>query len=212
MCEPNHSITQFPPEDPKGPPGGNEVTEQRLRFGLKGLWDYLKKIGGFFHLSRMGSGHSESIEWASTNGWFLPKDTRYEARWWDRTVVLDGRYHGPVEFKDEAVTCATTYAQQVSIGNLTTLRRFLESSLRVTGNIAGYVSHFVQGLIVTKHRDLVANKIGSLLQCSYSKATRFFIERKAKDKLDSLIKLLLGLTRKREILHPAWADDGSLWV
>ena len=212
ICEPAHSIVQFPPDDhdPKNSGSGGEVTEQRLRFGLKGIWDWVKKIGGFFHLSRLGSGHTESLEWAASNWYVLPRDTRYEAKWWDRTVKLDGRLNMAEVYHEVAKESAEGYAWQVSLGNLTKLRRFLEVSIQKTDQVSSYVTCFFDELIVRPSRDLIVGKFKSLFKIKsfYTKDYRVILN----EKRQQVIDFLLGFTRQRRVLHPAWADDAALWL
>lgn len=59
MCEPMHSITQYPDQDDDGNPTGSRVEAMLGRPNV--VVKFFKKLGSFFHLSRMGAGHSESV-------------------------------------------------------------------------------------------------------------------------------------------------------
>lgn len=132
MCEPTHSIVQFPDEDDGGNPTEPRIDALPTLAQKEGWWTWAKKkIGRFFHLSKLGNGHSETLTLITplTHS-FLPIDTKYEALWWDRTVHLDGTFHGPDFNQSFALECATDYANRVSIGNLTLLRQFIEGSMK----------------------------------------------------------------------------------
>jgi len=207
MCEPHHSITQFPPDDQ-----GGEITESRLQWGLRGIYDWIKKIGRFFHISKLGSGHSESLEWANTKHLILPRETRYECNWWDRTVHLDGYFKGEEVYREEALECAEGYSRRVSIGDLGQLRRFLEVSMRKSQRAVSYIQTFIDMLVVRPAKDAIVRGLDRIINCSIGRSSFRCVEHRVSARLDSVIKYLMGLTRRREVLHPAWADDASLWI
>ena len=235
MCEPMHSIVQFPTEPPEPPSRGGMATdvnltvqqqpvkarpwnwpsgpqlcqkiEEALKWGEGKIGDMLKKIGDFFHLSKLGTGHSGSIHYIHKETMWLPDDTRYEAAWWNRTVKLDGEFHGKEEKRGLALASASEYAKLSSIGSLSTLRKFLEMSMKKTEYIGMYIMKFIDGLIVGRHRNEVVNKVKMI--CDFRSWCRINVPA---EKLDSLIRALLGFTRKRNYLAPEWADDSVLWT
>lgn len=126
MCEPSHSVIQYPTE--KELKFGTEhlqcsierikeadatygqylagyfdihvigVSEQanaeRYRTSLGQVFSWAKMIDDFYNFSKIGSGHSESIEWAKTKHYQIPTDdTRYEGQWWNRTFIMDGPFN-----------------------------------------------------------------------------------------------------------------------
>jgi hypothetical protein len=205
MCEPTHSIVQFPDQDDDGNPTGGLVDAIPLETkGQDGFWQWMKKrIGSWFHFSRLGNGHSEALGLLTVQARRrLPADTKYEATWWNRKVHLDGLFNGQQYDAQLALDCATTYAKAVSIGGLTQLRRFLATSMKKSERPWSYAETFVQMLKMEGYNafnKLVKKFFGSVKQACTSK-------------LDELIKLMLGFTRKRRFLVDAWADDGKLWV
>lgn len=135
--------------------------------------------------------------------------TRYEAYWWDRTVKLDGMFYGEAFDKEQALAAALNYAKAVSIGSMTALRRFLETSLRKSDRVHLYTMAFLEKMLNQKGRDLAIRRLRS---CNISlvyirKTLGWHYDKKG---LDSIIKILLGMTRQRSLLNDAWADDGSL--
>lgn len=203
MCEPSHSINQYPTDDPES----GAPNESRLRIGLQKVGDWLKRVGRFFHISCLGSGHSESIEWASTRQLWLPNETRYEARWWDRTVHFDGSTYllKKLGIADEALESATIYSKQVSIGNLSQLRNFLEVSMKKSERPRCYIDRMLGDLFSKKGRNAAYKTWQEVT------GNKCFDFRKEALPLDSLIKFFLGFTRNRENLNDAWADDDALW-
>src|SRR5436190_15067817 len=138
MCEPNHSIVQYPDQDDGGNP-----TERTLDLLPKkeGWVSWMKKkIKNWFHFSKLGFGHSEATARLSLIGaYHFPVDTKYEAQWWIRKVQRDGAYYGQAYDSEIALDCATEYAKLSSIGNLTLLRQFLEVSMRKSTRPESYV-------------------------------------------------------------------------
>lgn len=220
MCEPFHSVTQWPTQDqdgnptesrveqlvqnPKAPektslwPGG-AVLETRtiLETATKTVWDWFKKIGSWLHLSVMGKGHSESAEHRIPLAAraYLPLDTKYEVQWWNRNVRLNGSYNGFDFDKQEALDCATLYANKVSIGNMHLLRKFLETSMRHSPYPFRYLEAFYQ-MLKGGGKDVLSKKIKDLFG---GKPKHF--------QLESVIKVMLGITRKREFLVQEWDVD-----
>jgi hypothetical protein len=213
MCEPNHSIVQYPDEDDRGPTATRIEALPEVKEGW--FKEKLKQILRWFHLSRPGFGHSEAIGavpiLARTN--FLPTDTKYEARWWDRRVVLDGAYHGHQFDKDEALACATEYANRVSIGSLQALRNFLEVSMRKSASMVLYVRRFLSDMLRKEGRDLLWAKVRLILGARAVADSRlnYQLITVADDKREAVIKAVIGFTRKRSLLVPEWSDDNKLW-
>lgn len=201
MCEPYHSIVQYPSQDDLGNP-----TESRLRASNKFL-DWGKKILDWFHFSKLGSGHSEATGFGYQQLRQLPDPTSYEAHWWNRTVHLDGEFRGVDFNRKDAIECAEEYARRTSIGNLSILRRFLEGSLRATRRMAMYEERLVSGMLNHAGRDLI---VGRLRQFERDHGHDQF--RWAGSVKNQYIKLLMGFTRKRDLLVPEWADDNTLWT
>lgn len=223
MCEPTHSICQFPDQDDNGNPtgglidaaissGGKDTMTQSTRAGQ--VWEWTKKrFGNWFHFSKMGFGHSESVGALPMAGrMLLPDDTKYEAQWWDRTVKLDGWFHGKDYDKQFALECASQYAHKVSIGSLTLLRQFLETSMRRSERPRAYLEAFVQ-ILNTKGRSVLASKLKCLGLTPQMLPISFYgrCNQLLNNQVDLAIKVMLGLTRKRRLLVPEWVDDRSLW-
>jgi len=75
MCEPAHSIVQYPTDfDDHNLPGGQMDSESRLKLALGKFWNTGKRIKNWFHYSKLGAGHHSIFE----NGrktLYLPKPT-----------------------------------------------------------------------------------------------------------------------------------------
>lgn len=212
MCEPQHSIVQYPDNDDHGP------TKSRLDAAVKGLLDQGKRILRWFHFSKMGSGHSGATGFGRTQMRHLPNPTSYEAMWWNRTVKRDGEFRGESFDIADALECAEEYANRTSIGDLTQLRRFLETSMQQTNQHQGYVRQFVDGMLNKEGRDSFRKRakkaLGLDLANYYGMSNTGFFRSLTNDarKRNSLTKFMLGYTRKRGLLVPEWADDASIWT
>lgn len=215
MCEPSHSIIQY--NDPNDPPDDdNNMSSQAGAFKIgqltKGLGKWTKKIRQWMHLSMMGRGHSETIGERSgmAHSYYSDVFTLYEAHWWDRTVKFDN--WGPVKYPDHTkeliLDCANQYAHQVSIGNLTQLRRFLETSMRNSDRASLYAGQLRDQMLTAKGRKQFDNRLGKIFK---TRSSYGVLNTVASQNLDGLVKFVLGFTRKRELLVPEWADDNRIW-
>lgn len=194
---------QFPDHDDAGNPTEDKVNA--IIAPDNGDWSALKKrIGGWFHFSYMGFGHSEVLERLSVSGrHFLPTETKYETQWWWRRTTIDGAYHGKFYDKPLAIESAHQYGKLVATGNLTVLRQFLERSFNKTERPESYYKMFNEMLTIPGKDQLL------------TKLTRFLGRDKmlwfGRAMLQSAVKIILGFTRIRKLLVPEWSDDSLLW-
>lgn len=100
---------------------------------------------------------------------------------------------------------AEQYSKESSTGNLSKLRRFLETSLNRTDNPLQYISRFCQ-MLTPKGADIYMKKIDAII--SKKKFNKRMVMR---HHLSSVISATLGFTRRRGLLIPCWADDADLW-
>ena len=224
MCEPSHSIIQYTPDgqdddDNTGgmvlSPQSGSYTKARL---VEGLGKWAKKVKGWMHLSMMGSGHSETIEARTQNQMYRYDNIfwLYEAHWWNRNVVRDGilnsAFHRRVAASDYQLDAATNYAKTVSIGSLSQLRNFLEQSLIKTDRTYPYLDQFRKGFLNDKGRQQFDSNCQKVFKSSYSNLIASLRNKKSSHSIDSVIKFVVGFTRKRNLIVPEWADDTSLWT
>jgi hypothetical protein len=213
MCEPHHSIVQFPDKDDNDNPTGPAV--EAIPQQAEGWFAWgRRKLGEWFHFSKMGFGHSEALgQLCPLARRILPPDTKYEASWWDRTVRRDGPYYGRDYDAQPALDCAIQYARAVSIGNLALLRQFLDRSLRRSNRPWVYIDPFTR-LLNLEGCNAFTRKLKRLLGITSLSALTHMLGSVAdnKDRLDTVIKVMLGFTRRRNWLVPEWADDRALWL
>ena len=191
MCEPAHSILQYPDTFDDG---SGMATKPFAPSALQKFFDWGKKIGSFFHFSKMGEGHSEAQKIIIGQTWHeVPNPLRYEANWWDRKFHIDDYRTVPPDSHD----CAKHYADLVSIGSLHALRQFLEASMKKTDRASEYFARF--------HNNFLNGKGRAELEKRFKSQVKHFFN-------INQIGLLLGFTRKRNLLVPEWADDEKLWV
>jgi len=203
MCEPFHSTVQYHIDDDPTSQGGGS-TESRLQWGLGKIYDWGKRIRSWFHFSSLGSGHTESIQWARTKELYLPREARYECAWWNRQVVFDtGKIHGDTS---DALDAAREYSNVVCIGNIQKFRRFFEVSIDNTKQHREYFALFLDRMLTYEGRD----KAYAEMQRCFGKY--FKISTMSNSLVQPIKKLLLGYTRKRSLLVPEWSDCPELWV
>lgn len=223
MCEPTNSIVQYPPQNDGGAP-----TETLLQPSFKErVFKWGKKVLGFLHYCKMGSGHHEAIQVWGTHYALAPHETRYEGLWWDRKVKLDGEFHGEEFDKAIGLEAAEGYAEAVSIGSMTALRRFLETSMRKSDAPYMYMEAFLTKFLNERGREYATQRLKTTLNVSNLDLVRLFgcqyglwartrreahTEEARHRALDTAIKVMLGITRKRNLLVSAWADDDRLWT
>jgi hypothetical protein len=208
MCEPHHSIVQYPNDDDQS--GSSNQT--RLQMGLKKLYDFGRKVGRWFHLSRMGSGHSESMLWAKTNSVILPENINYEGVWWERKFQLDmpffGRPRNTELIGTEAFDAAKTYHERVVFQNIQSFRRFLEESIRSSERAAAlYVERLRDHVLNPQGVQQLDQRFGTLAGRS-----RFDIKKLLSACKEQAIKCVMGITRKREWFRSHFSDDDGLWL
>jgi len=213
MCEPYHSIVQYPDDydDSDLPFGGNMDKESRLKAALGKTFEWARKFGKWFHLSKFGAGHSGATRENYHNTLYLPTPTLWEGRWWDRTFHLDswGRTHGESMQQKSA---AHAYHEASALGNMSLFRRFLETSMKKTNHPHGpwaYTERLVEDMLTTEGKNAFTSKFNSVF------GRKFYghsIYKLAQQNPDKIIKLTLGFTRKRNLLLPHFADDDKLWT
>ena len=211
MCEPAHSIVQYPerPSDDDERFGGNVPMDSLLKSGLGKAMSWGKKIGSWFHFSKLGSGHSEAIELSGQALLILPEHTRYEGLWWERRFIIDGPYHGQPCDRDEALEVAEMYHQRSVMQNMSSFRRFFEQSVFRSDRSYGYVRHLLEDVMNADGRDAVTQRLRRVFGRSMSLRRLFGYK---SDKKERATKVIMGFTRQRNLFLPHWADDSQLWT
>jgi len=193
MCEPAHSIVQYNLQDDLSA----QSNQTRIVHGLCELAAWGKQIGGYFHISCLGSGHTESIKWAKAKELYLPEEIRWEGNWWDRTFNLDSPIRtipfGPYAEVEKA---AQEYHNRVAMGTIQKFRNFLETSLRKTNRMAFYLPR-LHDMFDVEASNLLFRKIKRL----------DFVKEK-----EQVISAIMGLTRKRKSFRAHFADDDKFWT
>lgn len=111
---------------------------------------------------------------------------------------------------------ARKYSEDTATGTMGKLRQFLNLSIRKSGEPEKYVVNFFEMLtksgIVSLEKKIIAI---TGMKKDFSMFERFSwkLKKHLKDKrtLESVIKVILGYTRRRNFLTPEWADDTKLW-
>ncbi len=214
MCEPAHSVVQYPHDfdDKDLPFGGQMDKESRLKSALGKACKWTKKIGKWLHLSRFGAGHSKATLVDGRQSLYLPQATLYEGYWWNRKFSLDGC------FKREdplALKAAQQYHNDSVMGNMSLFRRFLETSMQKTSHPDG-ASAYVQTLVTSVLTAEGGNKLLARFRRVFG-GKSFRLETVMGPhangvELNRAIKLVMGFTRQRRLFLPHFADDESLWV
>lgn len=230
MCEPAHSIIQFPTEIPSSMVDYKPRIERAVQGSFELQLQYAQPkekraileipqgivIGPFINYSRLGSGHSECLaQLKSKIREYIPEEMKYEALWWERRVKIDTIFD-PEWLKEfvieESISAATEYARRSSIGDLKILRRFLEVSLQTSDRPSTYSYQFVLNLLSKRGRAKLNEALQKLF---YGKKLHDLdtIEKCLREDRfkNQIIGIMMKITRERRNLNDAWADDVGLW-
>lgn len=212
MCEPAHSIVQYPHDfsDDGLPFGGTMDKESRLKAALGKACGWTKKIGKWFHLSRFGAGHSNATEMSGRSSLYLPNPELYEGLWWKREFQYDGWDRAAVT--EEAMQAAEQYHKASATGNIKLFRRFLETSMkRSNGWAHSYVERMLDFVFTAEGGNKLLEKIRRVFGRD-AQLSRIFSTPEDSYNRDKGIGVLMGFTRRRNLFLPHFADDDSLWV
>lgn len=222
MCEPAHSIVQYncqddynKDDDDQKPFSSQMDQESRIKAALGKVLKLGRRIGGWLHFSKFGEGHSgvvdnklspQLVEFGRTS-LILPNDTKYENYWWDRKIVFDGRFSGPISDREPALTAASAYAECSCLGNMSLFRRFLEQSVKSSTRFAHwYAERFMDYMLTAEGRTEFTRQLKQA-----GRGTMFELFKDPNTKDVALAKMM-KMTRKRSLLLPHWADNESLWT
>ncbi len=199
MCEPSHSVVQFPDHNDDGDFQGTKVESL-----LGKVTRWTQKILSFTHLSRYACGHSENFT-NTVNFYHLNRVQywQYEGHWWNRNFIIDmGKPH------EEAVDTAKYYSDLLVTGSLGNFRRFFEESTKKTEYKNNYFHAFFDKMLNQKGRQHATGHLKRFFGIngfSFGAVIR-------EGKTEQLTKFFMGYTRKRNLLVPEWADDPKLWT
>lgn len=189
MCEPAHSITQFPLDEHYYP-------EDHHQQALKFIQKRGKRIGNYYHISKFGAGHSLALGPITSWLYFkMPQQTDYEGEWWQREFIVDGS-----TFNNDpmALIHAKSYHEQLCMGNIKTFRRFFEASLNRSNVPIIYADRFLEFVLNREGQDRFNQVVGRL-------------SRRVQKLSEKRVKKIMGFTRKRDLFVPEWADDAAFW-
>ena len=196
MCEPAHSIVQYPPDSDHF---GGMATESIL----SKLGNWAKRIGRWFHISKMGRGHTAATMHGRQQLLYLPTPVNFEGFWWDKgRFELDSWGDKFIKSGDEQFEAAREYHMRSCMGSMQIFRRFFEASLQNTDMPMLYVSRFQECVMTSEGGDKLQDKINRI----FPRVTNF--QGKTKERF---IKLVMGFTRKRGLLVPEWSEDDVFW-
>ncbi|MEA1999806.1 MAG: hypothetical protein U9N61_10875 [Euryarchaeota archaeon] len=217
MCEPCHSIVQYPTDfDDTDLPGGDSTDkESRLKAALGKGFGWAKRLDKWFHLSKFGAGHHKNTgSLTYRSNLYLPAPTLWEGDWWDREFRLDGYGFREGELLKEKAKAAELYHDRSVMGNMSLFRRFLETSMVKSNHLVGpyiYVEKLLEYVLTPVGGNKVLEKFRRVFGRSATPA-RVLSRRADKREVEKGIKVIMGFTRKRELFLPHFADDDKLWV
>lgn len=192
MCEPSHSIVQYMEDTDKN---YNQFA------GLK-----LRKIHEFYHLSTPGHGHSEALILCGINldrECRMPTPIYYEGIWWDREVQLDSLWLRDC-VSTESYEAAQAYDRETVTGSMRKFRQFIELSIDRSSQPQYYLDRLLHYVLTPKARDSIIKKYTFVTGKNKGYSLR-------RDDIPMVTKMILGATRNRKNLSPAFADDETLW-
>ena len=201
MCEPAHSIVQYDPTDSDDHFGGMDMGSILSKLG-----SFSKKVGRWFHISKMGAGHSLATQFGRQQLLYLPEGNKYEGFWWNKG---DFHFDGWGDKPDvETTQAAEEYHKRSCIGSIQLFRRFLEESMKQSERPNKYAARFVEHILLSKAKDMFVTKVNRLLPGRLKCGHNVVIAEGTKERF---IKLVMGFTRKRGLLVPEWSQDDTFW-
>lgn len=207
MCEPYHSIVQYPDTFDKDLPLSEGMDkESKLKAALGKGFGWTKKIGKWFHLSKFGAGHHEntsSLNYRSRI--YMPAPELWEGEWWTRTFKYDGYNLQPGNRQRDA---AQEYHNRSVMGNMSLFRRFLETSMRQSRRSHVYVETLLDHVLTAEG----ANKLLEKFKRVFGRNGTPSYVMAHKQEVGKAINIVMGFTRRRKLFLPHFADDNSLWV
>jgi len=223
MCEPYGSIVQYPQyvnDEPvtsiiQAAVGSSAVAEEQgLILPEKPVFVVPQGIvvGRHLHYAKMGNGHSETIGRIAPGARRrLPEDTKYESAWWNREVKLDGPFHGDAFDKEDALESCRIYANRSCLGHIQKLRQFLEATVKSTERPGAYFER-AQHMLTRAGWLEFEKKLSYIFTSKSASLDTVYYNHAGKNQyVDPVLKALLGLTRKRQLLVPEWSDVPELW-
>lgn len=209
MCEPAHSVVQYPDEPYDGPFSDGQSQRDALTTALGKGFGWMKKIGSWLHLSKFGAGHSgaksnmTALSWNDRTRLYLPSPTNYEGLWWERKFELD-----MCQASNDAFESAKEYHLRSAMGNMSIFRRFLETSMKNSRSPHLYVQALLDAVLSPAGRDKMLEKFRQVFGRSATSDTVLGNSRT----VERGIKIVMGITRKRNLFLPHWSEDDLLWV
>lgn len=181
------------------------LVEKKLIVPERGL-----KIEGFLNYAVAGAGHSEAMmkmRGTEFHKRIMADKNDYETSWWDRGTKFD-IYRGEQSMKQASLSSADTYAHRKVVGDLRLFRQWFERAILNTRNKNSYTEMFGDKMLSTAGKQILMEKLKHIV--GGRKGTSY-LNLSVLEK-EQLIKLLLGLTRKRTNLNTSWSDDDTIWI
>jgi len=209
MCEPYHSVVQYPAVNAQGDDVTNLLNAVSGRIRLT----QGQKILDWVHYARSGFGHSETINKVPLADRMLPEATRYEGAWWNREFTIDGGYAGHDFDAERALEAAHFYSKQHALGSVITLQDFLRGALSNSAEPEQYLDLIVEKLVKPSVRAVVWDSLKEHLKGDKPNTRHKFNSTFRKHlQFGALLAEALNIAGNRELLVPEWADDDKLWT
>jgi len=211
MCEPYHSVVQYPTNfsDDDLFMSGQMDNETRIKSVFGRGADWLKKIKGWFHFSSFGAGHHWAIPPKAEE--YLPKPLLYEGEWWNRKFAFDG-YDWP-QLSDASVAAAREYHNQSAMGNVCLFRRFLETSMlrsKAYHGASTYVTRLIEDVLTTDGVNKLLEKFRRVFG-KHAKPGSAMNSQCHPKQVKKGVDVVMGFVRKRVLFLPHFADDAGFW-
>lgn len=212
MCEPYHSIVQYPKEAIIADRLHNCDTESYIKAALGKGYGLLSLEEDWIHLSKFGEGHhSKANNLFNRSFLYTVSPTLWEGEWWTRTFKIDSFGRGSRGRAVESEQAAFAYHNRSVMGNMSLFRRFLETSMLQTRSLMGaftYVDPLLTDVLTSEGANQLLDKFQKVFD---DPPYRVLSRRGNRKEIERGIKVVMGFTRKRELFQSHFADDDSLW-
>jgi len=198
MCVPFHSVVQY---------GDFQLNGGGILDGAHSVLSqlgYAKRIGNFYHFSKLGGGHSIATRYKAKISYYISEGSNWEGAWWNgftSKIAKDTPFSIPRSELPDAEHSANLYYDAVCMKNMRVWRNFVIKSIESCddgGGRVGYLCRFKScltpaGLIQFENR--IASNLGAKHRFS-PKAT---------------IPVIGWASRKRGLFKDCFADFPAKW-
>jgi len=167
-----------------------------------------KKIGNFYHFSRLGVGHSAATLYKARIADYLNEGSYWEGFWWNgrQPIIKDKPFNMPESEILDARNAAQQYYETCCIGNIKTFRRWLLGSIEKTDRPDRFINR-LEGVFHKNQFGQMQTELRIHAPASTNERVLISSEEKA-----MAARVIGKYLRRRKNFRDHFADDSVLWL